>query len=436
MMKLKLISLVAGIILMALQSFVTPAENAITARIEGEKSMTGISSQSQFANAYQAGEAKLKAGLHEEARKDFEKALERATAGLERADALLGIGAAHAAWAQAREYHSWTPPDCHLGKYYFERQRQLEAARTEFEKVIAMPGITPDRNAQAHYHLATVHYGLVQYDRALAELQKGIGMEGVSAEWRVKTRMLMGYYTRYGCKGDPIAVYSKVLDIPGVTPAQMAEARLAMVGILLEKRQSADDHLGVVGNLLEKRNRADAHLELEKIFKIADLPPASLALAHLALGKIFFLEADYPAARDALEKARGTEELPGHEKAEAQLYIGLSDYYEGKNYERAARELRKVTEMPGASYVQIHDATLRLRLKKCCPVMKSLHGFIHRFQPYTGQERPPNRGAALGFRPRRPAADHRQPGHLWRTHAQEALGPWRRARHAPGPHSV
>ena len=45
------------------------------------------------------------------------------------------------------------------------------------------------------------------------------------------------------------------------------------------------------------------------------------------------------------------------------LHIGLS-YYETQDYQRAAPELQKVLTMTGAGERQIHEATLRLRLRK------------------------------------------------------------------------
>ena len=352
--------------------------------------MTSLSTRSSFANAYQAGETKRNAGHYAEARINFEDALARSGTGQEKADARLGIALTYADWAHTNQFHVWMPPTSLIRKNYVEKLRQFDVARTEFEKVLAIPDITPDQKARAHYHLATVLYARDQYEPVQVELRKIIVLDGVSAEWRVKTQLLLGYYTRHGGKGDPMGIYAKVLEIPGVSPAQKAEALMAMVGILLEKRSSADAHVAVVGTLLEKWNRTEAHQELAKVFTIADLPPSSRALAQLALGKIFFLEANYDAARDALKKAlsteaisesdevapplfvggptgRGTMPTAGSDRAEAQLYLGLSDYYEGKDYERAVRELKKVLNMPDASYVQVHDATLRLRLKKLLP---------------------------------------------------------------------
>lgn len=330
------------------------------------------STGSLFTKAYQTGEAKRRAGQFAEARKDFEAALACAATGPEKADALLGIGNSYVAWALAHRYEAWTPPTSSVGKVFQEKQRQFEAARGAFEKVLGIPDITPDQRAEAHYHLATVYQadyegGEQRFAGAQAELQKIMAIDGVSLEWRVKAQMRVAHYIRYGSRADPIEAYAKVLTLPGISPAQRAEVHLAVVGILLEKRQRADAHVGVVGTLLDKKDRSDAHQELAKIFSIADLPPASLALARLALGKTFFLEANYGAARNALAQALDTAGLSGPDKVEVQLHIGLSDYYEGKDYERAGRELRKVLEMPDATYGQIHEATLRLRLRKLLP---------------------------------------------------------------------
>ena len=84
-------------------------------------------------------------------------------------------------------------------------------------------------------------------------------------------------------------------------------------------------------------------------------------------------EGKYDDARAEFAKASAMTGLTDPQKAEIQLYVGLS-YYETGDYEHAKPELLKVVDMPGAGtrpawdggrmgYVPAREAMLRLRLR-------------------------------------------------------------------------
>lgn len=335
--------IIAVLLLIGIIASAGIGENHTTNKHEGTESMTSKANQIQYDNAYQAGQTKRNAGNYTEARKDFEKALTLAGAGPERAKALLGIGEAYDAEALSK-----------IATGYFKEQ--LAAARVEFEKALAINDSTPDQKAQAHYSIGTGHLRLRQYTAARVELEKAVATAGASATWRVQAQMSIGRsYTRWSDNkpAEAMAAFAKVLTLPGVSPIQKAEAHMAIAGVLTHP-------------FAQSKNYAEARAELAKILKIPDIPPASLALARIAIGKTWFSERNYAAARDELSKALSMEGVLAADKVEMQLYLGLS-YYEAKDYEHAGDELRKVLEMPGAQAGQIHEAKLRLCLRKLLP---------------------------------------------------------------------
>ena len=251
----------------------------------------------QYKDMVQGAQAKQRAGKYAEARKDFEAALKLASSGPEKADAQIGIGITQYA------------------------EKNYGVARTEFAEALAVADATPEQKAQAQMFIG--HSWARECENRLGEAKKAYA--------------------------DALIAYAKVPEIPGVSPGQKGEARMA-----------------AVNTLFAVKDYAEARLRLKNMLEAKDLPPGAPAHIQVLLGRSYLLERNYAAARGESAKALAMEEISAADKADAQLQIGLSDY-EAQDYARAKPELEKAQAMPGATDRQIHEATLRLRLRKLIP---------------------------------------------------------------------
>lgn len=314
-----------------------------------------------------AAESHDQAGRREEARQAFEQALALAADPLQRIQAQLGLGIVCAEWAHLHEYHFWAPPSSRIGLQYLEKIRCFDTARESLEKVLAEPKITPEQKAIAHYYLASVRYARGEYVGAVEELQTLLEQANIPPELRVKGQFLLGYYIRYGAKGDAIAAYKQVCSLPAASAEQRAEARLAVADILKTQRDFTR-----------------AHREVDKVFDLPDLPTSLRAVALLVRGKLFLLEDNVDAAQIALRQAReiaaavsfmptpvlyaggptgrGAMLQAGSDRAEIELLLGVLDARKGDG-----AGLRRVLEIPDVGEPQAHEARLQLRLRKLDP---------------------------------------------------------------------
>lgn len=295
----------------------------------------------QFAPIYQAGLAKQRAGQYAEARKDFEEALALAIRIVDKADARLGIAAAH------------------------DGQRNYNLARAEFSKVLLLQGASPDQKARAQLGIGSAYLGERKYELARMESEKVLAMPEAPAariaeahflighSWRRDYERKLGEARRMSVRS--ILAYAKVVDLPGVAAGQNADGQLAV----------AKMHM-------ELMNYSDAREEFTRLLDAKDIPPGVKAMVRVQIGKSYFLEHNCAAAREELAKALTMKGLSAGDKADAQLHIGLT-YYEGQDYQRAGPELEKVLSISGAGEQQTHEATLRLHLRKLVSTKEKFH---------------------------------------------------------------
>lgn len=289
----------------------------------------------QTADLNRAGQTTLLADNVAEARAAVEQVVHQAGTGAARAEALISLGQA------------------------LDAERKYPAARSEYGKALGLAGITMDQKARA---LCAVGATLTReglYAEARAELEKVLAMPDASATRRVQAQIAIGQTwaadaelklsaARKAYATAKIA-YAKVPDIPGVSPSQQADA-----------------HLAAIRTLLAMKNYAEVRAELTAVLEIKDLPSAVRARAQVALGKAHLLERNYAVARSELASALAMEGIAGRDRADAQLHIGLS-CYDAQDFEQARPELQKVLTMPEANADQVHEANLRLRLRKLVP---------------------------------------------------------------------
>lgn len=224
--------------------------------------------------------------------------------------------------------------------------RAYADARIAYSQILDAPGTSPQQKADARYLLA----GMRSYDGAVIELKRALEARSLPAATTAPARAFLDKAAEAaGALDEGRRVYAKVLDAPGASPQQKADARMAIANMLFNAKRYAD-----------------AGAEARHVLDAKDLSTTTTARAEILLGKCFFFEKDYASARNGLNKALAIKEMSKRDKVEASLYIGLTYYKEG-DYARAKTELEKVLTMPGAGDKQTHEATLRLRLRKLIP---------------------------------------------------------------------
>lgn len=293
--------------------------------------------QSSYADAYRAGQDFAKSGKLAEARKQFVSALDLATTGSEKASALVGIGET------------------------YDSEQNTAAARAEFEKALAVTGITPDQAGQTLLFIADGYGREYKWQPANAALEKVLAMNGVSNDIQIKAHLAVGLiFENYGDWTRVKAANVEALKTPGIDRKQKTLARKPLAKALVNLRQYAESR-SVMKELLADET----------------LPSAFRATTQTSVGKTLLYERSYAEARMEFGKTLAMPDVSESLQAEIQLHIGLS-YYEAQDYEHAKPELMKVLEMPGASvrppwdggrvgYAPRREAILRLRLRSLIP---------------------------------------------------------------------
>lgn len=246
---------------------------------------------------------------------------------------------------------------CQAGQDY-EKAGKFAEARAEFEKALAVAGITPDQTGQALVKVGACLINENKVQAGVASIRKAQAIKEISNQTRIRANILFGEtYLAYPWVLDQSRdAFAQSLELPEITPEQKTVARKGLVKAQMGLREFAEAR-AVMLILM-----ADASLT----------PPEKLA-TQIAIGKTLMLDGKYPEARAELTKALTMEGVTDAHKADIQLQVGLS-YYEEKDFERAKPELQKVLTMPGAGATPCREdgmgnflpslqreATLRLR---------------------------------------------------------------------------
>jgi len=294
--------------------------------------LLACTAQAQADDAMQQARSKLKDGKITEARQDFESVLNNAKTGPEKFEARTGIGLA------------------------YEAEKKNAEARAEFEKALAIEGITPDQAGQALVKIGSAFINEKKIQEGIASIDKARALKGISGQTMIQANLLYGH---------------TYLAYPWVLP-QARDAftnALAMAEITPEQKLSA--RKGLVKALMGLKKYSEARAVMKEIIASRELPTAEKPATQISIGTTCMLEGKYAEARDEFTKALAIEGASDAEKALIQFQIGLS-YYDAGDFEHAKTELQKVLAMPGAGARQAHDsnwdpffpgreATLRLR---------------------------------------------------------------------------
>jgi tetratricopeptide (TPR) repeat protein len=244
-----------------------------------------------------------------------------------------------------------------------EKGGKFTEARDEFEKALAVAGITSDQIGQALFKIGACLINEKKVQEGVASIQKARAMKEISTQTRIQANILFGQtYLAYPWTLDQARdAFAQSLELPEITAEQKTAA-----------------HKGLVKAFMGLRKFAEARAVMIKLMADFSLTPAEKLATQIAIGKTLVLDGKYPEARTELTQALAMEGVSDANKADIQLQIGIS-YCGEKDFERAKPELQKVLTMPGAvtappiredgmgSYIPSIPRETKLRLQKMEP---------------------------------------------------------------------
>ncbi len=265
-----------------------------------------------------------------------------------------------------------------------EKAGKMVEARAEYQKVLAMEGITPDQAGEVLLKISQGHARDYQWQPANAALERALALNGVSDALQIKAYLGVGaIWMNYGDWVRVKNANAAALGFANLLPEQKIQAQKAMVKALLNLREfpgarTVLKELLATGEQPLKAGEQPLPSTVLKEYAAAEvLPQTERATLQIAIAKTFMSERNYAAARDEFVKAQAMPGLQDALRAEIQLYLGLS-FYEAGDYQRAKPELLKVPNLPAANlrppwdggrmgYVPGREAMLRLRLRNLAP---------------------------------------------------------------------
>jgi len=266
----------------------------------------------------------------------------------------------------------------------FEKAGKIAEARAEYQRALALDGITPDQAGEALLKISQGHARESQWQPANAALEKVLALKGVSDALKIKAYLGVGnIWMNYGNWIRVKTANAAALGFANLPFEQKIQAQKAMAKALLNLREFPEarammKELLATGEQQLKSSEQALPSTVLKEYASAEVPPqTALAVLQVNIGKTFMDELNYTAARGEFLKAQAMPGLQDAMRAEIQLYLGLSFYGEG-DYQRAKPELLKVPNMPAAGvraawdggrmgYVPAREAMLRLRLRNLAP---------------------------------------------------------------------
>ena len=248
-----------------------------------------------------------------------------------------------------------------------EKGGKFAEARGEFEKALAVPGITPDQAAQAMMKMAGTFLSVRKAQDAINILEKARTLSGISNQTKIQANLLFGQtgltwsWQFPWLTAQAKDAFSLIIELPEITPEQSTAA-----------------HQGMVKAFMGLKQYADARAVMAKLVSRSTLNPAEKLAVQKEIGLTCMLEKKYPEARTEMAKVLSMEGLSETDKVDVQLQLGLSYYYE-KDFEHAKPELQKVLTMPTANDQRVRlDGWIRtipsieakLRLRKIDPTIE------------------------------------------------------------------
>ena len=217
------------------------------------------------------------------------------------------------------------------GQAHQEAGRYAEA-RAEYEKALAVDGITPDQTGRVLVKIGDAFLKEKKVRDGVAALKKALAMKEISNPTRIEANLLFGQaYLAYPWVLDQSRdAFIEVLNLPEATPEQKTAARKGLIEAQIGLRQFGKAR--------------------EIMLALADDPnltPAEKTSNQISIGTTCLLEGMYVEARTELGKALEMKGLSDAQKVDIQLKIALS-YYEAGDHERAQPELEKILNMPRA----------------------------------------------------------------------------------------
>jgi tetratricopeptide (TPR) repeat protein len=245
-----------------------------------------------------------------------------------------------------------------------EKAGKFAEARAEFEKALAVPGITPDQTGQTLIKVGSSLISEKKIEASLAKLEKAFNTSGVSSQTKIQANLLFGQtalawsWQFSWLLAKSRDAFAQTVELPDITPDQKTAAQKGLVKALMGLKQFSEARAAMV-----------------KLAANPSLTPAEKLATQLEIASTCMLEKKYPEARAELSKALSMEGVTETDKADIQLKVGLSYFYE-KDFEQAKPELEKVLTMPTAHAQRVKldgwvrtvpSAEANLRLRKMNP---------------------------------------------------------------------
>jgi tetratricopeptide (TPR) repeat protein len=245
-----------------------------------------------------------------------------------------------------------------------EKGGKFTEARDEFEKALAVPGITPDQAGQAMIKIGGTFLSMKKSQEGIKMLEKARALKEISNQTRIQANLLFGQTGLAWSWQFPWLMaqardaFAQIIELPEITPEQKTAAQQ-----------------GIVKAFMGLKQYADARTVMAKLAASPSLTPVEKLAMQKEIGMTCMLEKKYPEARTELAKVLSMEGLSEADKVDIQLQVALSYYYE-KDFEHAKPELQKVLTMPTANAQRVRlDGWIRtipsveanLRLRKMDP---------------------------------------------------------------------
>lgn len=237
-------------------------------------------------------------------------------------------------------------------------------ARAEFEKALAVEGITPDQAGEAMIKVGGSLISDKKVEAGIAKLEKVCDLNGVSNQTKIQANLLIGQTSLTWAwqfrwlSAKARDAFGQAIELPEITPEQTIAAQKGMVKALMTLKQFSE-----------------ARAVMVKLVANPSLTPVERLATQMEVVMTCMLEKQYPQARSEMAKALSMEGATDTDKVDIQLQLGLS-YFREKNFEQAQPELQKVLTMRTANEQRVRldgwsrtvpSVEAKLRLRKMNP---------------------------------------------------------------------
>jgi tetratricopeptide (TPR) repeat protein len=194
-----------------------------------------------------------------------------------------------------------------------EKAGKFTEARTEFEKALAVPGITPDQAGQAMLKIGGTFLSVKKSQEGINMLEKARTLKEISNQTRIQANLLFGQTGLAWSWQFPWLMaqardaFAQIIELPEITPEQKTAAQQ-----------------GIVKAFMGLKQYADARAVMAKLVASPSLLPVEKLAMQKEVGMTCMLEKKYPEARVELAKVLSMEGLSEADKVDVQLQVPVA----------------------------------------------------------------------------------------------------------------